>query len=271
MLLMTRFIGNALGSLFFVLLSAEFFVANAANIAAHRAYYEMRMGQADKNAVVQSVSGRSAFVLEKDCDGWRSAEDYMIEFGNVNGRMDRILSHFESWESDSGEQYSYDISEKSSFQSDKAFGGYAEVDANGGEAVFMVDGQSNIALPKNTYFPMQHLQAIIDKAANGEKILAASVFAGAEPDDSLLTTNTVIGGWQGGKADVDLGALGGDGFWPVQIAYFKPSATEVEPEYEIQFWLQPNGVVRQYEINYGDFSIFAGLVTIESLDTPVCR
>ena len=33
-----------------------------------------------KNAVVQSVSGRSTFVLEKDCDGWRSAENYMLEF-----------------------------------------------------------------------------------------------------------------------------------------------------------------------------------------------
>ena len=52
---------------------------------------------------------------------------------------------------------------------------------------------------------------------------------------------------QVGKSDVDLGALDGDGFWPVQIAYFKPSTIEVEPEYEIQYWLQPNGVVRRYE------------------------
>ena len=42
-----------------------------------------------------SLSGRSAFVLEKDCDGWRSAEDYMIEFGNGDGRRDRIISHFD--------------------------------------------------------------------------------------------------------------------------------------------------------------------------------
>ena len=81
----------------------------------------------------------------------------------------------------------------------------------------------------------------------------------------------MIGGWQGGKADIDLGALDGDGVWPVQIAYFKPSTTAVEPEYEIKFWLQPNGVVRQYEINYGDFSIIAGLVTIETVAAPVCQ
>jgi len=268
---MTRFTKHAPGTVVFALTSAAIVVAHAANITGHRAFYEMRMGQSDKNAVVQSVSGRSAFVLEKDCDGWRSAEDYMIEFGNGDGRTDRIISHFESWESDSGEQYSFDIAEKSSFQDDKNFSGYAEINANGGEAVFMLDGQSNIALPENTYFPMQHIRAIINKAGNGGKILAASVFAGAEPDDALLTTNTVIGGWQGGKADVDLGALDGDGFWPIQIAFFKPSATEVEPEYEIHYLLQPNGVVRQYEINYGDFSIVAGLVTIETVDTPVCQ
>ena len=268
---MNRVTIKALGALAFALTTAATSVAYAANIAGHRAFYEMRMGQVDEHAAVQSVSGRSAFILEKDCNGWRSAEDYLIEFGNSDGRMDRILSHFESWESDSGDQYTFDIAEKSSFQDDKDFGGYAELNAQGGKAVFMLDNQRNIALPENTYFPIKHIRTIISKAGDGGKILAAPVFTGAEPDDALLTTNTVIGGWQGGKADVDLGALDGDGFWPVQIAYFKPSATEVEPEYEIQFWLQPNGVVRQYEIDYGDFSIIAGLVTIETVDTPVCQ
>ena len=268
---MNRLTKNALGFAVFVLTSVAIVVAHAANIAGHRAFYEMRMGQVEKNAVVQSVSGRSAFVLEKDCDGWRSAEDYMIEFGNGEGRTDRILSHFESWESDTGDQYSFDIAEKSNFQNDKDFGGYAEISSDGGEAVFISDGQSNIALPENTYFPMQHIRAIINKAGDGGKILAAPVFTGAEPDDALLTTNTVIGGWQGTESDIDLGELNVEGFWPVQIAYFKPNATSVEPEYEIQFWLQPNGVVRQYEINYGDFSIIAQLVNIEIIDAPQCR
>ena len=224
---MNRVTINALGALAFALTTAATSVAYAANIAGHRAFYEMRMGQADKNAIVQSVSGRSAFILEKDCNGWRSAEDYIIEFGNVDGRMNRILSHFESWESDSGDQYSFDIAEKSSFQDDKDFGGYAEMNAQGGEAVFMLDGQSNIALPENTYFPMRHIRAIIGLARGGGKILAASVFAGAEPADALLTTNTVIGGWQAGKADVDLGALDGDGF-ALCVQFRCPHSTEQE-------------------------------------------
>ena len=169
---MSRLAKTALGYVLFTFISAATVVADAANLAGHRAFYEMRIGQADKNAAVQSVLGRSAFVLENDCDGWRSAEKYMIEFGNGDGRPNRILSHFESWESNSGDQYSFDIIEKSSFQVDKDFRGYAEIDAFGGEAVFLLDGQNKIALPENTYFPVQHIRAIINKAGEGGKILA---------------------------------------------------------------------------------------------------
>ena len=127
--------------------------AHAANIAGHRAFYEMRMGQADKNAVVQSVSGRSAFILERDCDGWRSAEDYMIEFGNGDGRIDRIISHFESWGQKLATNIVLILLNKAGFQDDKDFGGYAEIDDDGSKAVFMLDAESNITLPKTPIFP----------------------------------------------------------------------------------------------------------------------
>ena len=150
-------------------------VIYASSIASHRAFYEMEVGRVEKNATIQTVAGRSAFFLEKDCDGWRSSEDYMIEFGNVNGRVDRILSRFESWESDKGDQYSFDILEKSSFQDEKDLKGYAQLNHNGGEAVFFLEGESSLSLPQNTYFPMQHVRAIIEKAGEGGKILSASL------------------------------------------------------------------------------------------------
>ena len=77
-------------------------LANAGGISAHKAFYEMRLGDRVQNSNIVNVVGRSAFVVERDCDGWVSVEDYMIEFINDNGGSDRILSHFESWEADSG-------------------------------------------------------------------------------------------------------------------------------------------------------------------------
>ena len=61
---MLTIIRYAVGSLVFIFVSVAIAVSHAANIASHRAFYEMRMGQADKNAVVQSVTGRSAFILD---------------------------------------------------------------------------------------------------------------------------------------------------------------------------------------------------------------
>ena len=62
---MSRFTTHVVGSVMFMLTFAVIVVAHAANIAGHRAFYEMRMGQVDKNAVVQSVSGRSALFLKR--------------------------------------------------------------------------------------------------------------------------------------------------------------------------------------------------------------
>ena len=242
----------------------------AATVTPHRAFYEMQLGVADQNSNVQAVSGRSAFTLDRDCDGWRSNEEYLIEFGSKEGRRDRILSRFESWESDDGDMYSFEISENSSFESAKDFGGFAEIKSGGGDAYFSMADAVAVALPADTYFPVRHLNAIIDSAENGKTMLAASVFTGAKPDDALLSTNTVIGGWRGEEAAIQMGKLGQEGFWPVQIAYFKPAATAAAPEYEIQYSMQPNGVIRRYIIDYGEFTIIAKLLKLESVEMPIC-
>jgi hypothetical protein len=243
----------------------------AGAVVAHRAFYEMTIGETEKNSSVLSVSGRSAYSVERDCDGWRAVEDYVIEFGGAGGNVQRILSHFESWEADSGDKYSFDIEEKSTFEGDKQYGGFAQMTKKGGDAYFNNELNDSITLPSDTYFPMQHVEEIIESANAGTRIIAASVFTGAEPEDALMTTNTVIGGWRSSKAPKSFGGFADEGFWPVNVAYFKPMATASEPAYEINFSLQPNGVVRDYEIDYGEFSIKANLLNVEDVRLPVCN
>ena len=244
--------------------------AISATVTPHRAFYEMRLGKADQNSDVQAVIGRSAFTLGRDCSGWQTNEDYLIEFVGKEGNTNRIISSFKSWESDAGDMYSFEISERSSFQKEKDFTGYAKVTSDSGNAHFSIAVDDTMKLPADTYFPMRHLKAIIDGAEKGKTILAASVFTGADPDDALLATNTVIGGWKIEAPVAHLGAFGQKGYWPVQTAYFKPAAKAAEPEYEINYSIQPNGVVRRYVIDYGDFTIIAKLIKLEALDAPYC-
>ena len=244
--------------------------AFSATVTPHRAFYEMQLGSADQNANVQAVTGRSAFTLGRDCGGWQSNEDYVIEFAGKEGNTDRIISRFESWESDAGDMYSFEIREQSSFQAKKDFNGYANVTSKEGNAYFSLADDAPMKLPADTYFPMRHLNAIIDGAEQGKTILAASVFTGADPDDALLATNAVIGSWKGEVPAARLGDFGQKGYWPVQTAYFKPTAKAAEPEYEINYSMQSNGVVRRYVIDYGDFSIIAELMKLEALAVPNC-
>lgn len=244
--------------------------AFSATVTPHRAFYEMQLGNADQNSNVQAVKGRSAFTLGRDCSGWQSNEDYVIEFEGREGDTNRIISRFESWESDAGDMYSFEISEQSSFQIKKDFNGFANMTSEAGNAYFSIADDTPMTLPADTYFPMRHLKAIIDGAEQGKTILAASVFTGADPDDALLSTNTVIGSWKIEPPAAPLGPFGQKGYWPVQTAYFKPAAKAAEPEYEINFSMQSNGVVRRYVIDYGDFTITAELMKLEELTSPDC-
>jgi hypothetical protein len=194
----------------------------------------------------------------------------MLQFVVENGGADRVLSHFESWEADSGDKYSFDILEESSFEGRKDFGGFVQLGTDSaGEAVFTMTPDTVVDLPTDTVFPVQHVRRILDKAEAGEKMMSATVFSGAEPDSALMRTSTVVGGWRDAPGD-GLGQLGEDGYWQINVAYFKPAATTSEPEYVIKFEMQRNGLVRGYEIDYGDFSIEASLTSAEPVEIQSC-
>ncbi|MEC7361531.1 MAG: DUF1849 family protein, partial [Pseudomonadota bacterium] len=165
--------------------------AGNSGIVAHKAFYEMQMGEKVQNSHIVSVAGRSVFAMERECSGWRSIEDYMIQFVAENGGADRVLSHFESWEADSGDKYSFDIMEESSFEGRKDFGGFVQLEGDSsGEAFFTMAPETAIDLPTDTLFPVQHVQRILKLAEEGEKMVAATVFTGAEPDSALMRTST---------------------------------------------------------------------------------
>ena len=239
-------------------------------IVAHKAFYQMEMGDRLQNSAIVNVNGRSAFAIERDCTGWRSIEDYMIQFVAENGGMDSVLSHFESWEADSGDKYSFDIMEESSFEGRKVLAASSSLTA------------VMPAMPISPWHGIGHQPAIeyhvpdascarkSEECEAGEKIMGATVFTGAEPDSALMRTSTVVGGWRDAPAN-ELGALGEDGYWQINVAYFKPASTAAEPAYEIAFSMQNNGLVRDYEINYGDFSITANLTSAEPVETQDCN
>ena len=61
-----------------------------------------------------------------------------------------------------------------------------------------------------------------------------------------------------------------DAYWPVDIAYFDESdkGGEETPEYRISFKMHENGLTRDLEMDYGDFSMKGKLVSLSLFDKP---
>ena len=51
----------------------------------------MQMGERLQNSHIVNINGMSAFAIERDCTGWQSIEDYMIQFVAESGGSDRVL------------------------------------------------------------------------------------------------------------------------------------------------------------------------------------
>ena len=63
------------------------------------------------------------------------------------------------------------------------------------------------------------------------------------------------------------------GFDPIHsghIAYFKAGTTESIPEYQIQMDLHDNGVVTDFMINYGDFTVHASISDAQLIEKVDC-
>jgi len=262
-----------------ILLTMSFLMTGTLQAAAipelstHQARYEMDLLSATQESQMTSIKGKVKFEIKNDCKGWISSEDYLLEFGYGTGDSAIIVSHFESWEDDSGNLYSFEVHEGSSYEPEKQFMGYASRNAaaTGNEAFNSLAPDSTASLPDDVYFPVLHTRSILERAHKGEKLFSANIFLGAEPDKSLKRTNTVIGALQPIKDPALADMLEMEHYYPVQVAYFDPSSTQLTPDYEITFHMQPNGIIPYYEVDYGDFSLKASMTEIELLPPPNCR
>lgn len=244
----------------------------AVDLAAHEATYEMSLLTARQDSQMAAVKGKTNFIIRRDCDGWTSSENYVLEFDYQSGESDILASHFSSWEENAGQLYSFEVHEGSTYEEEKQFNGYANLPpvADRPEAFFSMQPDTAMPLPETVYFPVAHTRELLDKAEQGGKLFSAHIFFGAEPDRALKRTSSVIGSRQSVKNEDTLGKLASQSYYPIQIAYFDPNSTEAVPEYEITFHMLPNGVVSYYEVDYGTFAIDAKLVDAKPLPQPDC-
>ena len=259
--------------LLFSFVSLASMPAIALDVLPHRVTYQLSLLESDKNSGISNIKGKTVFTLQRECEGWKSGEDYVMQMVFEGGNELYMASLFESFEDEAGELFSFSIDEQSTYEAPLSFDGYATTigDNSQGNAYFSIEPDAPLTLPAETYFPIEHTFQILQRAQEGETFFNAHIFFGAKPDEALKKTNVIIGKKQKATPSKINSDLIDDAYYPVNVAYFDPSTVTGLPTYEILFHMQDNGVVTYYQIDYGDFKISANINDIKKEAVPSCR
>ncbi len=241
--------------------------AGAVPLVQHRAVYDLKLSDASERSGITGINGRMVYEIRGSaCEGYTVRFRYVTESTTTEASQitDQQTTTFEDAD---GKSFSFVTKSYANQDLTRELRGNAIREAQGVKIQIDKPETKSFEL-KPTQFPTQHLVDLIKRAKSGETFYETSIFDGSEDADRAMTT-TVIVGKQASASTSDpefktLNALSGQKFWPVDIAYFdeQTEGGEDTPEYRISFKLYENGLTRDLEMDYGDFTIHGQLVDL---------
>lgn len=250
----------------------------AVRIVPHSAVYTLKLGATRAGNQFNGADGAITRAMEKTCDGWIMAEQLKVDITTaVGGVISRDL-RFTGWESLDGTSYRFAARSKSG-SSIEDFKGTASVRALGkpGVADFKMPEDKDVALPKETYFPVGQLKRLLGAAAQGERLVSFNAFDGTEIKGAEALSGFIAKRVTPDE-DIDLGkttrsklgALAGGPAWRMTLAFFEIGGQSATPSYEIDVTLLENGIPLRMQIDFGEFELIQELTQIEALPEPSC-
>ncbi|SNB62392.1 protein of unknown function [Arboricoccus pini] len=242
--------------------------ADATDLLSHRAAYRLSLLTADTG--IESIRGGLVVEWQAACDGWISNQ--RLGFVATSGEDDQGFSYdvrFSSWESRDNKNLRFTVSSFEGDQLRDEFKGNAALATLGGpgEALFEQPANEKVELPAGTLFPTEHLRRLISAAEAGEHFVTNQVFDGS--GGKGLTQITAVIGKPGDVAASDDDQTRVPN-WRVSLAYYGSDDSSDTPDFETEFDLAANGVMRNMRMDYGNFVLKADLEKLEVLPMPSC-
>lgn len=254
--------------------------AESVRFAPHRAVYDITLTKSASGSGVAGMSGRMVYELSGSaCEGYTQNMRFVTRMSSQDGSETINDLRNSSWEEVAGKRLRFSTMQYTNDALVESSQGDAKRDPK--SAAMDVDlvkpAQSKFTLPSNTYFPMQHAEALLRSAKSGQRLLAANVYDGSEKGTKVYLTSAVIGnptapGAAKTTANLkDGGRLASVSSWPMSISYFETGKDKQDapPTYELTYNFYENGVTTDLSIDYGEFAIQGELKELTFLpDTP---
>ncbi|MEP3047574.1 MAG: cell envelope integrity EipB family protein [Roseibium sp.] len=246
-------------------------------LAAHRAVYDMKLGDTEGQSGVAGLKGRMVYDFSGNaCDGYSVNFRFVTQFRDANGGSQVTDLQTTSFEEPGALGYQF-LSK--TYVDDKlveSSRGTASLGADNKTVELKEPTEKSLDIGLDVQFPTEHLLTILESARSGDSFIATDIFDGAETGDKVYATTTVIGAKSivedvTGKPNQ---ALAGHTYWPVTVAYFDPAAEkesgEQMPVYQLSFRLLENGISDRLVLDYGDFTLMGTLSDLELYKPDTC-
>ncbi|MFO1070195.1 MAG: DUF1849 family protein [Geminicoccaceae bacterium] len=239
-------------------------------LLSHRAAYRLSLADGiGSDSSLLAVRGALVMEWRASCEGWLSTQQMGFVAEAAEGPGFSYDVRLSSWESPDNTRLRFNVR---TFEGGRpeAYRGQAALESLGGSgtAQYVEPEPSELELPAGTLFPSEHIRRLITAARSGQSVVTHEVFDGSGPD-ALARITAVIGK---AREVADDGSGTSRTRWPVTLAYYEIDDTsDATPEFELDFLLGDDGVLRDVVLKYGEFTLRADLDKLETFERPVCE
>jgi hypothetical protein len=238
----------------------------------NRAIYELSLAHTSAGGMI-AAHGRIVIEFRDVCDGWTTTQRMLADMTDADGKVAREDFLVTAWESKTGREMRFDITNSVDGKLIERQRGRAKEDADGSGTVELAEPKATqFALPKGTEFPTSQAIDILQAAEARRNSTKAFVFQGG--DKSALYLSTVLVGQKVPASQSEpvidkTGLVKNVPVWPVLVSYFPNDAQTETPDYEVASRLYANGVIGSMSLIYSNYTLKATLTQLEPLP-PAC-
>ena len=241
----------------------------SSTIVSHKAYYDLEFLTSNTPSAVDGGSGKSSFLLEKQCKGWSLKETFIINFNLNNKDNSKNYSIFSSFEDFNSKNFSFEHLDKNDFEKEMFYSGYVKKNKNTLDGIIFDKKNEKFSFNDNILFPTEHLEILLENAKKNINFHTAKVFFGSDKNNLVKIVSAFIG-----KKIKTILSLENDllkkQVWPIQLSFYNLNQKNPGPRTKVIAYVDDSGIAHSYIVDYGSYKMKGKLTSIEKVSKLKC-
>lgn len=240
--------------------------SSTVNILPHRAYYTVKLKSAKADSSVKDTEGKMIIELTHDCDGWTLKQESASVIDLKSAKPEMMRSVYVAQESDDGKTLKFKTERVFDEKMKDSVEGFAGFTDKGGTISYKSPEDKEIIMKVGTLPPIAHMKRLIEMAETGEQSSSIQVF-----DGSFYGNPVLIDAFVAGKLSSCKSVVKNCEGYPMNLAVYAMPSTTSNPNFEIKQIMGKEGVMRNYTIDFTDYTVEGTLDKVEYLPANVCN